>query len=46
MNPTTRILTELLSVLGGIPEDAGNYRTRCEAINLANQLAKALEAAQ
>ena len=42
MNPT-RIITELLSVLAGIPEDGGNYRNRREAITLANQLAKALD---
>lgn len=42
MTPT-KIVQQLLSVLAGIPEDGANYRTRREAITLANQLAKALD---
>jgi hypothetical protein len=45
MNPN-KIIQQLLAVLAGIPEDGGNYRTRREAITLANQLAKALDGAK
>lgn len=45
MTPT-KIIQQLLSVLAGIPEDGANYRTRREAITLANQLAKALDGAK